>query len=247
MRRGGAQRRGGVLAPPLMSGVARSAGVVWFSRLDHLPRSVSIHHQPAVRVDELARDVARTRPAQEADHIGDLAWLALPAHGDALGVRGNRAPGRASRIHTAGRHAVHAHIAIGELARLDRLVAREQSLRPHDDRNVDHLAVERKRAAPLLLCLVVGSWYGTQTVPLDLGGRFHRNRIRLFSSQVSTIAPVLTGRWDKRRRLAVAWETLARLQPERLGSRFFPLSACAEAFEAVSARPEGVMQVGFRY
>ena len=95
--------------------------------------------------------------------------------------------------------------------------------------------------------IVVGSWYGTQTAPLDLGGRFHRNRIRLFSSQVSTIAPALTGRWDKRRRLGVAWETLARLQPERLGSRFFPLSACAEAFEALRARPEGVMQVGFCY
>ena len=95
--------------------------------------------------------------------------------------------------------------------------------------------------------IVVGSWYGAQAVPLDLGGRFHRNRIRLLSSQVSTLAPALTGRWDKRRRLDAAWDALARLQPERLGSRLFPLAACTEAFEAVRARPEGVMQVGFCY
>ena len=95
--------------------------------------------------------------------------------------------------------------------------------------------------------IVVGSWYGAQACPLDLGGRFHRNRLRLVSSQVSTLAPQLTGRWDKPRRLAFAWNALARLRPERLGSRFFPLAEGAEAFETLRARPEGVMQVAFRY
>jgi 2-desacetyl-2-hydroxyethyl bacteriochlorophyllide A dehydrogenase len=95
--------------------------------------------------------------------------------------------------------------------------------------------------------IVVGSWYGTQAGPLDLGGRFHRNRLRLVSSQVSTLAPLLTGRWDKSRRLALAWDTLARSSPERLGSEFFSLARCAEAFETLRARPEGVMQVAFRY
>jgi 2-desacetyl-2-hydroxyethyl bacteriochlorophyllide A dehydrogenase len=95
--------------------------------------------------------------------------------------------------------------------------------------------------------IVVGSWYGAQSVPLDLGGRFHRNRLRLVSSQVSTLAPALTGRWDKRRRLDLAWNALARMQPERLGRRDFPLARCAEAFEAACARAEGVMQVAFRY
>src|SRR5690606_10595085 len=33
------------------------------------------------------------------------------------------------------------------LARLDRLVALQELLRAHDDRDVDHLAVERERAA----------------------------------------------------------------------------------------------------
>ncbi|MGH8664086.1 MAG: zinc-dependent alcohol dehydrogenase [Burkholderiales bacterium] len=95
--------------------------------------------------------------------------------------------------------------------------------------------------------IVVGSWYGTRTAPLDLGSRFHRNRLRLISSQVSTLAPASTGRWDKARRTALAWRTLERMRPERLPTRFFPLAQCQEAFETLCARPEGVMRVGFRY
>jgi 2-desacetyl-2-hydroxyethyl bacteriochlorophyllide A dehydrogenase len=95
--------------------------------------------------------------------------------------------------------------------------------------------------------IVIGSWYGTRTAPVDLGSRFHRNRLRLISSQVSTLAPALSGRWNKARRLALAWRTLERLQPERLPTRFFPLKQCQEAFEMLCARPEGVMRVGFRY
>jgi 2-desacetyl-2-hydroxyethyl bacteriochlorophyllide A dehydrogenase len=95
--------------------------------------------------------------------------------------------------------------------------------------------------------IVIGSWYGRRTAPIDLGSRFHRNRLRLISSQVSTLAPALTGRWDKTRRLALAWRTLERLRPERLTTRYFPLAQCQEAFETVCAQPEGVMRVGFNY
>jgi 2-desacetyl-2-hydroxyethyl bacteriochlorophyllide A dehydrogenase len=95
--------------------------------------------------------------------------------------------------------------------------------------------------------IVVGSWYGTRTAAVDLGSRFHRNRLRLVSSQVSTLAPAMTGRWDKARRMALAWRTLERMRPERLPARFFPLAQCQEAFETLCARPEGVMQFGFRY
>ena len=34
--------------------------------------------------------------------------------------------------------------------------------------------------------VVIGSWYGTKPVEVDLGGRFHRDRIQIISSQVST-------------------------------------------------------------
>jgi 2-desacetyl-2-hydroxyethyl bacteriochlorophyllide A dehydrogenase len=39
--------------------------------------------------------------------------------------------------------------------------------------------------------VVIGSWYGEKRATLDLGGAFHRSRIRVISSQVSTIAPEL--------------------------------------------------------
>jgi 2-desacetyl-2-hydroxyethyl bacteriochlorophyllide A dehydrogenase len=37
--------------------------------------------------------------------------------------------------------------------------------------------------------IVIGSWYGKKTAELNLGGAFHRSRMRLVSSQVSTWPP----------------------------------------------------------
>lgn len=95
--------------------------------------------------------------------------------------------------------------------------------------------------------IVVGSWYGAKSQPLDLGGRFHRNRLRLISSQVSTINPALTGRWNKTRRIELAWRMVEKLQPQRLISQSFPLARCLQAFDTVCARRNGVMQVIFQY
>jgi 2-desacetyl-2-hydroxyethyl bacteriochlorophyllide A dehydrogenase len=95
--------------------------------------------------------------------------------------------------------------------------------------------------------IVVGSWYGATSRPLDLGGRFHRNRLRLISSQVSTLSSALTGRWDKRRRIDLAWRMVEKLRPQRLISQAFPLAQCQPAFETVGARRDGVMQVIFQY
>ena len=37
--------------------------------------------------------------------------------------------------------------------------------------------------------IIIGSWYGTKPAAVNLGGRFHRSRIRMLSSQVSSPAP----------------------------------------------------------
>ncbi len=95
--------------------------------------------------------------------------------------------------------------------------------------------------------IVVGSWYGRRTRAVDLGGRFHRNRLRIVSSQVSTLDPALCGRWDRQRRLDTAWRMLAQLRPEELIGASYPLADCASAFEAVGARRDGLMQVIFEY
>jgi 2-desacetyl-2-hydroxyethyl bacteriochlorophyllide A dehydrogenase len=95
--------------------------------------------------------------------------------------------------------------------------------------------------------VVIGSWYGARRAALDLGGRFHRDRVRLVSSQVSTIAPAFSGRWTKARRLAVAWEMLSRLRPGGLISHRFPVEEAQRAYEQVAYRPEETLQVVLTY
>ena len=48
------------------------------------------------------------------------------------------------------------------------------------------------------------SWFGTQHVPLPLGGAFHAKRLTIASSQVGRIAASQRPRWDSRRRLQLA-------------------------------------------
>ncbi len=91
--------------------------------------------------------------------------------------------------------------------------------------------------------VVVGSWYGRKRVDLDLGGRFHRARIRLISSQVSTLTPELHGRWTKARRMSVAWERLRELRPSQLITHRYPFARAAEAYAQVDQRPGETLQV----
>lgn len=91
--------------------------------------------------------------------------------------------------------------------------------------------------------VVIGSWYGQKRASLDLGGRFHRNRIRLMSSQVSTLAPELSGRWDKRRRFEVAWEMLRQVKPARWITQRVPFAQAAQAYQMIDQNPEDTIQV----
>jgi len=95
--------------------------------------------------------------------------------------------------------------------------------------------------------LCVGSWYGAKTHPVSLGGDFHRNRIRLFSSQVSTLAPEYTGRWTKERRAAVAWKEIERLAPRRLVSHRIPFDRAAEAYDLIASGSDAALQVVLQY
>ena len=95
--------------------------------------------------------------------------------------------------------------------------------------------------------IVVGSWYGTKAAALQLGGSFHRNRVRLISSQVSTIAPHLRGRWTKARRMESAWQLLAKLAAEELISHRFPLEQAAAAYSLIDSCPNQTLQVILNY
>jgi 2-desacetyl-2-hydroxyethyl bacteriochlorophyllide A dehydrogenase len=95
--------------------------------------------------------------------------------------------------------------------------------------------------------IVLGSWYGRQEARLDLGGRFHRNRIQLISSQVSTLPPKLSGRWTKKRRINMAWEMIRRCEPAQFISHQFPLNRAKEAYELLDKYPHEALQVIFTY
>ena len=95
--------------------------------------------------------------------------------------------------------------------------------------------------------IVVGSWYGTKPTELDLGGRFHRSRISLTSSQVSTIDPSLRGRWDRERRMDLAWQTLADRELGELLTDRYRITAAPAAYDALAASTDGTVGTLFSY
>ena len=59
--------------------------------------------------------------------------------------------------------------------------------------------------------IVVASFYGTRRAPIDLGDAFHRRRLELRASQVSSIPPRMRERWSPSRR----WLFVLSLLSER--------------------------------
>lgn len=95
--------------------------------------------------------------------------------------------------------------------------------------------------------VVVGSWYGAKRADLDLGGRFHRERIELVSSQVSTIDPSLRGRWDTERRMALAWDQLRDVPVDEFVTHRVPIADAGRAYELLDSDPESALGVLLTY
>jgi len=95
--------------------------------------------------------------------------------------------------------------------------------------------------------IVVGSWYGTRRAALDLGADFHRNRIRLVSSQVSTVAPENTGRWSKTRQMRQALLWIRELGPSRWITQRFDVRECQAAYSLLDESPQQSIQVVLTY
>ncbi len=94
--------------------------------------------------------------------------------------------------------------------------------------------------------LIVGSWFGMASRRATIEGfdtAFHRNRVRIVSSQVSTIDPGLSGRWTRERRLDAAWEALRVLRPSRLVTHRVPFRRAPEAYQLVARSPQETIQV----
>jgi threonine dehydrogenase-like Zn-dependent dehydrogenase len=80
-----------------------------------------------------------------------------------------------------------------------------------------------------------------------LGTRFHRERLRLISSQVSNLDPALSPRWDRARRAANVLRLLERVAPAELISHRLPFEQAAEAYRLLDQAPERALQVVLTY
>ncbi|MDA3951290.1 MAG: zinc-binding alcohol dehydrogenase [Spirochaeta sp.] len=85
--------------------------------------------------------------------------------------------------------------------------------------------------------IIAGSWYGTKAGDIALGGRFHRGRMQIISSQVSTLPVHLSGRFDRARRTAIAWDMLSRLPLEALPQRVIGLHDVPDILAAATSTP----------
>ncbi|HEX6508375.1 MAG TPA: zinc-binding alcohol dehydrogenase [Chloroflexota bacterium] len=95
--------------------------------------------------------------------------------------------------------------------------------------------------------IVVCSWYGTHPVALPLGGRFHRGRIRLVSSQVGSMDPALSARWSRERRAGFTRDVLPKLCLTDLITHRIPFERAAEAYALVDDHAEETVQVILTY
>ena len=102
-----------------------------------------------------------------------------------------------------------------------------------------------------LLChegeVLVCSWYGTKEVSLPLGKAFHRRRLQIRSTQVSTIPARLAGQWDVRRRRQAAAGLLGELPVKLLATHEVPFDRAREAYAALDRGEPGMMHVELRY
>jgi len=94
---------------------------------------------------------------------------------------------------------------------------------------------------------LVCSWYGTKPVSLPLGAEFHRRRLALRSTQVSTLPAALTARWDRRRRAELAWRLARGLPLSVLATHAFPFEQAAEAYACADRKDDGLMHAALRY
>jgi threonine dehydrogenase-like Zn-dependent dehydrogenase len=95
--------------------------------------------------------------------------------------------------------------------------------------------------------LLVVSWFGSKPVQLPLGGAFHRRRLTIRSTQVSTIPARMSATWTVTRRRAETATLLPELPLDELCTHVFPFANAADAFRAVDENAPGLMHAVLEY
>jgi len=81
--------------------------------------------------------------------------------------------------------------------------------------------------------IVVASFYGTRRAPLDLGDAFHRRRLELRASQVSSIPPRLRERWTYARRWLLVLSLLHERALDALLAPSTPFDRAADLYASL--------------
>jgi len=91
------------------------------------------------------------------------------------------------------------------------------------------------------------SWFGDATVPLSLGEEFHHRRLTLRSSQVGTLPPHRTARWDHGRRMGLALRLLQAQELDALLSGESAFQDLPETMEHLVRDPGDTLCHRVRY
>lgn len=91
--------------------------------------------------------------------------------------------------------------------------------------------------------VVEASWYGSKSAELQLGAAFHRKRLTIRASQVSSLNPHMHPRWDKPRRTATVLRLLGELSPSRFITHRYTLDDAPAAYRIIQEHPDQVLQV----
>jgi hypothetical protein len=82
---------------------------------------------------------------------------------------------------------------------------------------------------------------------LPLGGAFHRRRLAIRSTQVSTIPAGLSAAWDRERRLRAARDLLPALPLGALATHTYAFTEAAAAYRDLDRGAPGTTHVALEY
>ena len=95
--------------------------------------------------------------------------------------------------------------------------------------------------------LLIASWFGIKPVVLPLGGAFHRRRLIIRSTQVSTVPARQSGTWTRSRRRQETVALMTELPLAQLCTDVFDFGHAAEAFRVVDQGKPGLMHAVLDY
>lgn len=107
------------------------------------------------------------------------------------------------------------------------------------DRAIRHAAFEAR--------IVVASFYGARRAPVSLGDEFHRRRLQLCSSQVSSIPASHAARWTLDRRFELVLSLLSDPKLDRLVDNVVPFERAPETYAQLARAKDDTLQTVFDY